>query len=120
MAIFLAGLQGIPRSYYEAATIDGARKIHEVVHITLPLVMPAVSINVTSNLIGGLRVFEQVLGLTNGGPGNASQVISTLVFRTYSQGYYARAAAMGLIQIFFTLLLGVLFYTLLSRKEVEL
>ena len=119
MAIFIAGLQSIPKSFYEAASIDGASGGHQFRHITLPLLMQAVSINMTSNFIGGLNVFEQVLGLTGGGPGYSSQVIGTLVYQSFSQGYYGRASAMGMIQIIITLILGTTLYRFLSSKEVS-
>ena len=119
MAIFIAGLQAIPVSYYEAAAIDGASFFSSFKNITLPLLMPAVTVNMTLNFIGGLKVFEQVLGMTAGGPGYASQVISTLVYRVYGQGYYGRSAAMGMVQILTTLIMGILMYKTFSRKEVE-
>lgn len=119
MAIFLAGLQGIPESYYEAARMDGASAARTFFAVTLPLLMPAVSINMTSNLIGGLRVFEQVLVLTGGGPGHATQVLNTIVFAAFGQGYYGRAAAMSTILILVTLAFGATFYRTLSKKEIE-
>ncbi|MBF9016544.1 MULTISPECIES: carbohydrate ABC transporter permease [unclassified Oceanispirochaeta] len=118
MAIFIAGLQSIPSSFFEAASMDGASYFQKIVNITLPLLMPAMSINMTSNFIGGLNVFEQVLGLTGGGPGYSSQVIGTLVYQSYSQGYYGRASAMGMIQILITLVLGTAMYSYLSKREV--
>lgn len=60
MAIFLAGLQGIPKDYLEAAEIDGASSWHRFRHIVLPLLAPAFTINITMNVIGGFKVFEQV------------------------------------------------------------
>ena len=120
MAIFLAGMQTIPDSLYEAGRIDGTGAFRQVIHITIPLLMPAVSINVTSNIIGGLRVFDQVIALTGGGPGRATQVINTLIFEAFGQGYYGRASAMGMILIAVTLTVGVLFYRMLSSREVEI
>lgn len=119
MAIFLAGMQAIPDSLYEAARIDGTSGARMTFAITLPLLMPAVSINMTSNLIGGLRVFELVLVLTGGGPGHQTQVLNTIVFEAFSQGYYGRASAMSTILTVVTLAGGALFYSFLSRKEVE-
>ena len=118
MAIFIAGLQSIPDSFYEASDIDGASFWQKMVHIRLPLLMPALTINMTSNCIGGLNVFEQVLGLTGGGPGYSSQVIGTMVYQSFSQGYYGKASAMGMIQIVITLIIGIFLYRFLSNKEV--
>jgi raffinose/stachyose/melibiose transport system permease protein len=119
MAIFIAGLQSIPDSFYEASSMDGATYWQKLIHIRLPLLMPALTINLTSNCIGGLNVFEQVLGLTGGGPGYSSQVIGTMVYQSFSQGYYGKASAMGMIQIIITLALGVFMYRYLSKKEVS-
>ncbi len=119
MAVFLAGLQGIPESYYEAARMDGASAQRTYFAVTLPLLLPAVSINMTSNLIGGLRVFEQVLVLTGGGPGHATQVLNTIVFGAFGQGYYGRASAMSTLLIVVTLICGAAFYRTLSKKEIE-
>jgi raffinose/stachyose/melibiose transport system permease protein len=119
MAIFIAGLQSIPDSFYEASSIDGASYWQKMIHIRLPLLMPAMTINMTSNFIGGLNVFEQVLGLTGGGPGYSSQVIGTMVYQSFSQGYYGKASAMSMIQIIITLILGVFMYRFLSSKEVS-
>ena len=68
MAIFLAGLQGIPKDFYEAATIDGAGKWQQFKNITFPLLAPAFTVVVTMNTIGGFKVFEQVYVMTGGGP----------------------------------------------------
>ena len=81
MAIFLAGLQGIPKDYLEAAEIDGASSWHRFCHIVLPLLAPAFTINITMNVIGGFKVFEQVYVLTGGGPGNSTQVLSTYIYK---------------------------------------
>ncbi|HBS46634.1 MAG TPA: sugar ABC transporter permease, partial [Paenibacillus sp.] len=86
MVIFLAGLQGIDQSYYEAARIDGANSWNLFVKITIPFIMPAVTINTVLNIVHGFRAFDIVYALTNGGPGNATEVIATMVYREYSAG----------------------------------
>jgi raffinose/stachyose/melibiose transport system permease protein len=120
MAIFLAGLQTIPTTFYEASDLDGASRFQRLRHITVPLLMPAISINVTLGIIGGLKVFDLVYVLTGGGPGHASQVINTMIIETYSQGLYGRSNAMGIILILFITAIAVPVYTLLRRREVEL
>lgn len=69
MVIFLAGLQVIPKDYYEAATIDGANAVNRFLHVTWPLLAPALTISVVLNLIGGLKLFDVIVAMTNGGPG---------------------------------------------------
>lgn len=80
MVVYLAGLQGIPADYYEAARMDGATAWQRFRYITFPMLAPAFNINLLLSLIGGLKVFSEPYALTNGGPGKASQVIALEVF----------------------------------------
>lgn len=120
MVIYLAGLQGIPKMYYEAAEIDGASKSKQFRNITLPLLMPAIVTSVTLNLIGGLKLFDVIKALTNGGPGYASHSISTLInysyFNTQTAGY---ASAMGIVLFVFIVTVSLLMQKVFSKKEVE-
>ena len=120
MAIFLAGLQSIPRDYYEACEIDGASSFKQFMNITLPLLAPAFTVNITINIIGGLRVFEQVYILTNGGPGTATQVISTYIYSTYGKGMLGVSTALGLLLFLAVGFVSLSTNTLLKKKEVEL
>lgn len=119
MIIYLAGLQTIPKELLEAATVDGAGKVTRFFKVTLPLLMPSVTINIVVALIGGFKVFEQVYVLTNGGPGNHTQVLNTLVFQSFSQGFYGRGSAMGLILFVFIFGSSVLMNKYLKSKEVD-
>jgi multiple sugar transport system permease protein len=100
--LFLAGLQGVPPEYYEAAQIDGASAWSRFRHITVPLVSPTTFFVVVNSLIGSWQVFEQVYILTRGGP-HLSTV--TVVYLIYSNGFewyktgYAAAMAYGLFLI---------------------
>lgn len=120
MAIYLAGLQGIAKDYYEAARIDGATRWQQFRKITFPLLAPAFTVVVTMNTIGGFKVFEQVYVMTGGGPGNATQVLSTYIYREFSKGTLGRSTAMGLVLFLMISVVAVLVNTLLSRREVEL
>ena len=72
MTIFLAGLNSIPNSYYEAASIDGANWFHKLFYITLPMLSGSIMINLVFGIAYGLKVFDIVYVLTNGGPGHAT------------------------------------------------
>lgn len=120
MAIFLAGLQGIPSDYYEAARIDGANAWHRFRSITFPLLAPAFTIVVTMNTIGGFKVFEQVYVMTGGGPGNASQVLGTYIYREFSKGSLGRSTAMGLVLFLMITVIALAVNTMLKRREVEM
>ena len=120
MAIFLAGLQGISRDYYEAARIDGASAFQQFRNITFPLLAPAFTVVVTMNTIGALKVFEQVYVMTGGGPGNSTQVLGTYIYREFSKGTLGRSTAMGLILFIMITVISVVINGLLKRREVEM
>lgn len=67
MVLYLAGLQSIPREYYEAADIDGASAVSQFKSITLPLLMPSITVSVVVNIIGGLKLFDVIMAMTSGG-----------------------------------------------------
>lgn len=121
MVIYLAGLQGIPDMYYEAAAIDGAKPWKKFRYVTLPLLMPAINSSVTINLIGGLKLFDIIMALTSGGPGYDTHSLSTLVHRTYfgseNAGY---ASAIGLMAFVLIMLLSNIVVKYMEKKEVEL
>jgi raffinose/stachyose/melibiose transport system permease protein len=95
MVIFIAGLQVIPPEYYEAAQIDGANKWSEFTNITLPLLTPTLTVTTVLNLLYGLKVFDIVYVLTNGGPGYATETVYTMVFKEFSKGRYGVSTALS-------------------------
>ncbi|MFD2922458.1 carbohydrate ABC transporter permease [Halobacillus naozhouensis] len=120
MIIYLAGLQSISKDYYEAAVNDGASAFQKFKNITLPLLMPAITINVILNIIGGLKLFDVILALTGGGPGNASQSMSTFMYSLYfSRQDAGYAATQGVLMAFITLVFSLLALVYFKRKEVD-
>ena len=119
MTIFLAGINAIPRSYYEAADIDGANFWQMLIHITLPMISGAITINLVFGITYGLKVFDIVYVLTNGGPGRATEVITTYSYQLYAQGKYAMSTAMNTILLLFTLVAGVLIVRMMAKREVQ-
>ncbi len=112
MVIFLAGLQGIPKTYYEAASIDGAGGWSQFWHVTLPLLRPATFFNVVTMAIASFQVFEQMYIMTEGGPGYAT---TTLVFEIYREAF--QKFHMGYASAFaFVLFVIVLVLTLLNFR----
>jgi multiple sugar transport system permease protein len=105
MAILLAGLQGIPQELYEAASIDGASNLHKLLHVTLPLLTPAIFFALTISLINSFQVFDQVYVMTGGGPAGATTVIVERIIKnafSYSQMGYASAMSWVLFVLIFT------------------
>lgn len=117
MVIFLAGLQMIDREYYEAASLDGAGKCALFRHITVPFLLPSVTINLILNTIHGLKVFDIVMSLTNGGPGNTTQVINTFVFKTYGMGAYGLSNALSTFICIVTMVIALCTLKLIAPKE---
>ena len=120
MILYLAGLQSIPDMYYEAADIDGAKKWDRFRHITLPLLYPAMVTSVTLNLIGGLKLFDVIKVLTNGGPGYSTNSVSTYLHLTYFSGERAGyASSMGVVLFAMILIVTLILNVLLNRREVD-
>jgi multiple sugar transport system permease protein len=110
--IYLAGLQGISKSLYEAAEIDGANPVKRFIHITIPMMTPLIFFNFLMGIIGGLQTFNTAYVMTNGsgGPANASLFISILIYRsafTYFRMGYASALSWILFVIIAVLTLLV-------------
>lgn len=117
MVIFLAGLQMISKEYYEAAQLDGATAFGQFRYITWPFLQPSVTINVILNTIHGLKVFDIVMSLTDGGPGNTTQVISTFVFKTYGMGAYGLSNALSTFIFLLTTVIALATLRLIAPKE---
>lgn len=116
MVIFLAGLQTIDRDYYEAARIDGASQFMTFWYITFPLLSPAVTINILLNFIDGFKAFDLIYALTNGGPGDLTEVLNLTIYNTYTAGMLGRSTAMTAILFFLTLLFSLIIYAVLNRR----
>ncbi len=119
MVILLAGLQTIPKEYYEAAEVDGANAWSRLRHITLPLLMPAIVVVTVLNVLYGLRVFDIVYALTNGGPGYATEVLSTEIFKAFSQGQYGLGTAISSILFVILMVAGYFVIRLLEREPAR-
>jgi multiple sugar transport system permease protein/sn-glycerol 3-phosphate transport system permease protein len=98
MLFFLAGLQAIPASLYEASSIDGASRSQQFFGITLPLLRPTLLFVLVTGFIGSFQVFDTVYVLTGGGPGNATEVMNSLIYKTAFVGFrIGDAAAMSVV-----------------------
>lgn len=118
MVILIAGLQTIPRDYFEAAAIDGASKWQSFLYIKLPLLMPVLTVTTVLNLLYGLKVFDIVFVLTNGGPGRVTDTVYTAVFQDFSKGRYGVATALSSLLFLVMIILGYLVIRLMHREEV--
>lgn len=121
MVIFLAGLQGISREYYEAAELDGATVFARFRHITVPLIAPAITVNLVLSLIAALKLFDQVFAMTNGGPGYATETLSTVLFKqTFLFGRFGYGAMIALVLTAIVTLFAFIQLRVLRSREVEM
>ncbi len=119
MVILIAGLQTIPQEYYEAAEIDGASPLARFRFITLPLLIPALTVVTVLNVLYGLRVFDIIYVLTGGGPGYATDVVFTAVFDEFSKGRYGLGTALSSVLFIVMTTAGFFIVRRLMRDPVE-
>ncbi len=107
--IYLAGLQGIPGEYYEAAQIDGANSLQQFRHITLPLLQPTTLLVLITTMIGSFQMFDLVFVMTDGGPLNSTTVMAHQIYQNaflfLKMGY---ASAQSFLLFFFIVILSLL------------
>jgi multiple sugar transport system permease protein len=115
MIIFLAALQGIPQSLYEAARVDGADGPRCFIHLTLPLLAPAVLFVVLTGIIGTLQVFVPMYLLTKGGPVDATRTVVYILFdEAFVKSRFGYASALS-----FVLFILIMAVTLLQRRLLQ-
>ncbi|MDO4276847.1 MAG: sugar ABC transporter permease [Eubacteriales bacterium] len=117
MVIYVAGLQAISEDYLEAASIDGASGFQKLIYVIIPDLIPSITINLVLNLIDGLKVFDLVFVLTNGGPARMTEVLNTVIYKEYSSGRYGFSTALGLIMFIFTCIVAFSVLRAMTREE---
>lgn len=117
--IYLAGLQSIPNEFYEAARLDGAGTWGLFRHITFPLLRPTTLFVVVVSIINALRHFDVIWIMTGGGPGDATRVLSVLIYET-GWGFLrmGRASAMSVVLFSIALLFTVIQLRLLRTRDL--
>ncbi|MHA6512526.1 carbohydrate ABC transporter permease [Tessaracoccus sp. Z1128] len=108
MLIYIAGLMTVPGEVYEASSIDGATPWKNLWHITLPLVAGYVGINLILGFKGYLAVYDQIVGLTQGGPGTATRSVAFTIFAGFSGGDYAYQMANAAVFFVITIIIAML------------
>lgn len=121
--IYLAGLQGIPRLYYEAAEMDGASRLYKLWHITIPLLSPTTFLLFILNSIGAFKVFGSIFVMTRGGPfdpASGQNATNVIAFDIYSNAFkYLRmgyASALSYVLFLIILILTILNFKLGERR----
>lgn len=118
--IYIAGIMSIPEEYYEALQIDGGNSWHKFWNIILPLSRSATNSVIILAFIGGLRSFDILWPMTRGGPGFATDVIASIIYKQYQAGFYGLATAGNVILFLFVSVLAFPLSLYLNRREVNL
>jgi raffinose/stachyose/melibiose transport system permease protein len=118
--IYIAGILSIPEQYYEAISIDGGSTWDKFLHITLPLCRPAMNSVIILAFIGGLRTFDLIWVTTKGGPGFATDLLASIIYKQYSAGYYGLATLGNVLMFILISLLAFPLYYIITRREVDL
>ena len=116
MVLFLAALKGVPEDLYEAASIDGASKGRQFLSITIPLISPVIFYNLVTQLVQAFQEFNGPYIITNGGPRNATTLISVIVYNTAFKDYkVGMSSAMAWVMFVIVMVLTVIAFV--SQKK---
>jgi ABC-type sugar transport system permease subunit len=118
MLFFLAGLQTVPEEVLEAATIDGASNIKRFFRITIPMMKETFVIVIANLIVGSMKVFDIVMGLTAGGPNNATQMMSTYMYsQTFRYNNVGYGTAIAVLMVIFMMIVIIPYVSFTARKE---
>lgn len=117
--IYIAGIQSIDKTYYEAASIDGASKWDQFKNVTIPLCRPAMNSVIILSFIGGMRSFDLIWAMTGGGPGFATDVVASVVYKQYAAGFYGLSTAGNVIMFIMIGLIAFPLQKFLLSREVD-
>lgn len=121
MIIYLASLQSVSTDVLEAAAIDGASPWQRFRRIIMPLISGAFTINFTLSLINGLKVFDQISVMTDGGPGFTTETIVYLLYKVgFNEGRQGFGTAVGIVLLFIIIVLNTIQQKFLKSREVQL
>jgi len=118
--IYIAGIMSIPEEYGEALQVDGGNAWDKFRHITLPLVRPSMNTVIILSFIGGLRSFDLIWAMTQGGPGFSTDVMASVIYKLYINGFYGLSTAGNIILFIIIAVLAFPLYYRLTKKEVVL
>jgi raffinose/stachyose/melibiose transport system permease protein len=117
--IFMAGIMSIPLEYFEAARLEGGAWV-KFRHIIIPLARNATFTVILLSFIGGLRTFDLIWTMTGGGPGFASDVLTSVIYKMYQAGFYGLSTAGNVVLFFLVTLIAYPMMRFFNRMEIEL
>ncbi|KON90372.1 lactose ABC transporter permease [Sporosarcina globispora] len=120
MIMYLAGLQSIPKDVYESASIDGASSLQQFWKITVPMLMPSITLVSVMTIIGGLKVFEEIALTTGGGPVGATTTLVMYIYDKFMNLDVSIASAAGMVLLVLAIGASLLQMKLTSKREEDL
>ena len=121
IVLYIAGLQAVPKEIIEAAYVDGASRRQTFFKVTVPLLGPSMTTCVFMSLTNGLKVFDIILALTKGGPGQSTYSATLSIYNeAFTRNNYGLGSAQAILYFVFVLVITQLTLKMMSRKEVAL
>jgi raffinose/stachyose/melibiose transport system permease protein len=117
--IFMAGILSIPDEYFEAARLEGGLWV-KFRHVIIPMSRNATFTVILLSFIGGLRTFDMIWTMTRGGPGFASDVLTSVIYKQYQAGFYGLSTAGNVVLFILVIVIVYPLMTLFNRRELEL
>jgi multiple sugar transport system permease protein len=118
--LLLAGLESIPQEIYEAGKVDGVNAFQELIHITLPLMIPTLLVTMIFRMITAFKVFDEIYLLTSGGPGTATEVISFSIYKTFFQAdNMGLGSVMSVVSLLVVTLLTILALAVFRNRSTH-
>lgn len=121
MMLYLAALQSVPGDLYEACTVDGGNRWNKFRNVTLPLIVPGMSVSILMSIINELRIYDVVKIMTDGGPGyDTETVVYNIVANGFSNNIVGYSSAIAVILFLVIGVISVFVVSAMSKKEVEM
>jgi raffinose/stachyose/melibiose transport system permease protein len=121
MIIFIAGIQNIPEELVEAAKIDGAGRGKTLTSVTIPLIMPSITITLFMSLTNSFRMFDQNLSLTAGLPGKRTAMVALDIYNTFysRSGWEGVGQAKAMLFFLMVVVLSLIQLSITRKREIE-
>ncbi|UYO07248.1 carbohydrate ABC transporter permease [Paenibacillus sp. PSB04] len=122
MILLIAAIQGIPESYYEASSLEGAGQWHQFRHITLPLIWEQMKVSILNIMMTTLNgSFVIVMIMTNGGPDNTTQVMGSYLYQmAFTQYHFGYGAAIGVLILVLSMITTIILQRLMRQETIEI
>lgn len=117
--IFIAGILSVPQDYFDVAKLEGGLWV-KFRHVILPLSRNAIFTVILLSFIGGLRSFDMIWAMTRGGPGFASDVLTSVIYKEYQAGFYGLSSAGNVVLLVIVMIIVYPMMRLFNRLEIEL